>query len=88
MKNKSLAFWDQDWTILKFPKHNRSIIYNATTKKFQFYDLSSNTKKPSNPVTPRKSIFNSESTIWYYLCVVLALGFGTSLALLLTVLLT
>lgn len=39
MKNKCNYYYDNVWTVLKFPKRNRAILYNGTTKQYDFYSL-------------------------------------------------
>ena len=39
MKSKYKYFYDNPWTVLKFPKRNKAILYNGKTKQYGFYDL-------------------------------------------------
>tara|TARA_R110002020_G_scaffold250261_1_gene464333 strand:+ start:836 stop:1090 length:255 start_codon:yes stop_codon:yes gene_type:complete len=39
MKTQWKEFRDDSWFVLKFPKRNKALIFNAETKKYEFYDL-------------------------------------------------
>ena len=45
MTNKCKYFYDNSWTVLKFPKRNRAILYNGTTKKYEIYKLRNDSNK-------------------------------------------
>jgi len=75
MTSKCKYFYEDSWTVLKFPKRNRGILYNGTTKQYEFYKLQnlSNNKQPSNNI----------KTVKYptKMITILAFALGVSLAL-------
>ena len=46
MTTKSSRFYRDAWTVLTFPKHNRAILHNGNTGKYEFYSLGEKTGKP------------------------------------------
>ena len=39
MKSDERVFGTNTWTVHKFPKRNRAILYNSTTKKYEIHKL-------------------------------------------------
>jgi hypothetical protein len=83
MTTKSSQFYYRDpWTVLTFPKHNRSIVYNGHTRKYEFYNLIENSKKPFNsnavPVKSTKT-YKRSRLIVLILAVLLGISVGLNL---------
>jgi len=87
MKNDIVkAFSHNDWCVMPFPRINRTVLYNAKTKKVEFYNglpQKQETQKGENlSVKPHK--VEPEYNVWRIHCMWLAVCFGVTLALLLT----
>jgi hypothetical protein len=46
MTTKNVRFYRDPWMILSFPKRNRSILYNAHTRTYDFYTMNEKSGKP------------------------------------------
>jgi|TARA_Y100000310_G_C19967373_1_gene483931 hypothetical protein len=75
MTNKYKYFYDNSWTVLKFPKRNRAILYNGNTKTYEFYKLHGDSKK-DELVKKVKTVKYPTKMIMF-----LAFALGVSLAL-------
>ena len=75
MTNKCKYFYEDSWTVLKFPKRNRAILYNGTTKQYEFYKLQ-NLSDDKQPVKNVKTVKYPTKMLMF-----LAFALGVSLAL-------
>ena len=87
MKNDIVkTFYHNDWCVMPFPRVNRTVLYNAKTKKVEFYKglpKKQETQKGENLSVKERKV-ESETNIWRVHCMWLAVCLGATLAVLLT----
>ena len=90
MKNRIQVRNRRPWTLLSFPKHNTSLLYNNETKKYDFYTGVPEEKKEFKlrEMTEPDHIKQEDLRHWRSVCWFLAGSLGTSIAVILMILLT
>ena len=82
MKNDIVkAFYHNDWCVMPFPRVNRTVLYNAKTKKIEFYKGLPQKQKGENLSVNKREV-KSEDSIWRVHCLWLAGCLGVTIALL------
>lgn len=46
MKNEGRVYGTNTWTVHKFPKRNRAILYNSSTKQYEIHKLRTDKPEP------------------------------------------
>ena len=83
MKNDIVkAFYHNDWCIMPFPRANRTLLYNAKTKKIEFYKGLPQKQKGEN-LSVKTHKVEPEYNVWRIHCMWLVICLGATLALLL-----
>ena len=82
MKSKSnKVFWDDSWLVWSFPKRDKTIVYNAKTKKYNFYNGIPKEKETLKEVILKNKQTQSQSDTWRRTCMYLAAALGISLGI-------
>ena len=80
MITKTSRFYRDPWTVLTFPKHNRAIVHNGQTGKYEFYNLGEKSGKPLKdrvvPVSETKAYKRLKLSILVLSCIL-----GSSIAI-------
>ena len=73
---------DSDWCVLTFPKQNKAIVYNANTKRYDFYNTDSSQPHKSAKLKAIDMKATADRLDRFYIVTaVLAGALGVSLAL-------
>ena len=87
MINKWRVHRDYDWTILAFPKQNRSIVWNDTNKTYDFYEGTPWEQEKIKEFNQHKKSNEDQINRWKRICCWMAavlgiiLGAGIAIAL-------
>jgi len=90
MITKHRSFRDHAWTVFAFPKRNISLLWNETTKTYEFYKgIPHSKEKDLTPHEVKKIVRVKDGNIeyWQKVCLVLSGALGITITALLFVLL-
>ena len=84
------VYWKGPWTVMSFPRHNCSLVYNDEHKKYTFHNGAMLPKKtPATPTPISESTKNwKQLHMRYFVAVLFAIALGISLAVNLILILT
>ena len=72
-------YYDDPWTVLKFEKRDRGILYNGRTKQYNFYSLSDSSNKDKDQVLEElKTKYKNIRPYPYKMLIFLAAALGIS----------
>lgn len=88
MINKRQLWWDDNWTVLSFPKRNKTILWNADLKEYDLYDgVPKEDKIQLRGLKETKEIREKDVTHLRVICWIMSGALGVTLALLLLLML-